>query len=340
VLPDAVDSLLKQDCELGFIEIIVIDNSPNQAVAETFSQRYSSEPRIRYVLEPVPGLSNARNVGTSLARANLVAFIDDDAIAAPDWAVRIVRAFEIAGMRAAVIGGRVLPRWVGAKPTWLSDDLLGYLTIIDWGGSLRELPSHQWLAGCNVAFNKEALTAVGGFSRALGRVGAGLSLLSNEEIDVMESIRAMGRVSMYCPEAVVEHIIDPARLTHNWFRRRAAWQAVSDFIKDPERTTAYAAAAAEHMRLLLKDGARDTPMGFFRRVGDPDEFKHDVGLIYDLIVATLAGGAEIDPEHNQGTATALKAKAIGAMRLAAQKHRHVRKMLRLALHARGFLLRR
>jgi glycosyltransferase involved in cell wall biosynthesis len=340
VLPDAIDSLLKQDCEPGFLDIMVIDNSPDQVAAETFSQRYSSEPRIRYILETVPGLSNARNLAASLARADLIAFIDDDAIAAPDWSASIVRAFEAAGERAAVIGGRVLPRWVSSKPVWLSDDLLKYLTVIDWGGSLRELPSDQWLAGCNIAFDKNALIAVGGFSRALGRIGPGLSLLSNEEIEVMERIRATGRVSLYCPEAVVEHVIDPARLKRNWFRRRAAWQAVSEFVKDPERTTAYAPAAAEHIRLVLRTGSRQSPLGFFRQVEDPEEFKRDVGLTYDLVVATLAGGIEIDPEHDHGDAAALKTKAIGMMRFASQKNRSVRQILHLALRMRGVLWRR
>jgi glucosyl-dolichyl phosphate glucuronosyltransferase len=340
VLPDAIDSLLKQDCEPGFLDIMVIDNSPDQVAAGTFFKRYSSETRIRYILEPVPGLSNARNLATSLARADLIAFIDDDAIAAPDWSNRIVGAFNTAGKRAAVIGGRVLPRWVAARPPWLSDDLLKYLTIIDWGGQFRELPPHQWLAGCNIAFDKEALTAVGGFSPALGRIGTGLSLLSNDETDVMERIRASGRVSMYCPDAVVEHVIDPTRLTHSWFRRRAAWQAVSDFIKDPERTSAYAPAAAEHMRLLLRSGLRESPMGFFRQVEDPNEFKHDVGLIYDLVVATLAGGAECDPVRGRGTAATLKAKGIGTVRFAAQRAPSVRRMLRLAMSARAALLKR
>jgi len=339
VLPDAVASLLKQDCEPRFLEIIVIDNSPDQAAAELFSRRYSSEPRVRYVLEAVPGLSNARNVGTSLARADLVAFMDDDAIAAPDWSATIVRAFGAAGDRAAVIGGRVLPRWASAKPTWLGDDLLKYLTVIDWGGRFRDLPPHQWLAGCNIAFDKEALSAVGGFSRALGRIGSGLSLLSNDETDVMEKVRATGRACMYCPEAVVEHVIDPTRLTRRWFRRRAAWQAVSDFIKNPVQTTAYAPAAAEHIRLMFKNGARDGPMGLFRQVEDPDEFRHDVGLAYDLVVATLAGGIEGDAERGRGTAAALKAKTIGAMRLAAQKNRHVRQVLHLALRARGLFFK-
>jgi glucosyl-dolichyl phosphate glucuronosyltransferase len=337
VLPDAVDSVLKQDCEPGFLEVIVIDNSPDQAAAENLSRRYRSEPRIRYVLEPVPGLSNARNVATSLARADVVAFIDDDAIAAPDWAIRIVEAFATTGPRAAVIGGRVLPHWVSAKPTWLGDDLLGHLSIVDWGGSLRQLSPDQWLAGCNIAFDRKALTAVGGFSRALGRIGSGLSLLSNDEMDVIEKMRATGRICMYCPEAVVEHVIDPARLTRSWFRRRAGWQAVSDFIGDPERMAAYAPAAAEHIRLRKR--SRDTPMGFFRQVEDPDEFRRDVGLAYDLVVATLAGGIEIDPKPDLGTAAALRAKAVGMMRFAAQKHRSVSQILRLAMRARESIRR-
>jgi glycosyltransferase involved in cell wall biosynthesis/MoaA/NifB/PqqE/SkfB family radical SAM enzyme len=345
VLPGTVDSLLKQVCESGFLEILVIDNSPDQAAAEIFAQRYHTEPRVRYVLEPVPGLSNARNVATSLARADVIAFIDDDAIAARDWAIRIVHAFETAGPRAAVIGGRVLPRWISTRPAWLSDALLGHLSIVDWGGSLRELPADKWLAGCNIAFDRQALIDVGGFSRALGRTGSGLSLLSNEETEVMDRMNAIGRVSMYCPEAVVEHVIDPARLTRNWFRRRGAWQAVSEFIKDPKRTTAYAPAAAEHIRLVLRTGARRSPLGFFHQVEDPEEFRRDVGLAYDLVVATLAGGIQIDPEHDldpehdRGTAAGLRARAIGMMRFAAQRNRSVRRLLHLALPARGLFSR-
>jgi MoaA/NifB/PqqE/SkfB family radical SAM enzyme len=150
---------------------------------------------------------------------------------------------------------------------------------------------------------------------------------------------------MYCPEAVVEHVIDPARLTRNWFRRRAAWQAVSEFINDPKRTTAYAPAAAEHLRLVSRTGARRSPLGFFHQVDDPEEFRRDVGLAYDLVVATLAGGIQIDPErdldpqHDRGTAAGLRARAIGMMRFAAQRNRGVRRMLHLALPARSLFSR-
>ena len=297
VLPDALVSLLAQDATPGFLEIIVIDNSPDQKAATRFAARYSNEPRICYLLEPAPGLSNARNVGTAQAKAALVAFVDDDAIVAPNWAREIVRAFELYGDRAGVVGGRVIPRWLKPKPAWLSDSLLSYLSIIDWGGDTRELKATEWLAGCNIAFRKSMLVAVGGFSRALGRIGSGLSLLSNDEIEVMEKIQAEGRVSVYAPDATVQHVIDPARLTRAWFRRRAAWQAVSDFIKDGEKASARASAAEKRLRLSLVPGARRAPVGLYTATDDAHEFEQDVALTYDLVISVLSGGAENDVGH-------------------------------------------
>jgi glucosyl-dolichyl phosphate glucuronosyltransferase len=290
VLPDVLASLLTQDCIPGFLEIIVVDNSPDQVAAAAFGEQYREENHIRYLLEPTPGLSNARNVGTRAARAELVAFIDDDAIAAPNWAQEIVRAFDVYGSRAGAVGGRIAPRWVTPPPTWLSDGLLGYLSIVDWGGKMRELTSAEWLAGCNIAFDKEVLTLAGGFSPALGRIGSALSLLSNEDIEMIERINAGGRVSIYAPAATVDHVIDPSRLTHEWFRRRAAWQAVSDFIKDPKRAALHAPAASKH----LESFALRKPLGFYVATEDPEEFKQDMCLTYDLVIATLSGGVNLD----------------------------------------------
>lgn len=296
VLPDAIQSLLRQQLDAGHLETIVVDNSPDQENAGRFRERFVNERAVTYLLEPTPGLSHARNVGVTHARADLVAFMDDDAVAAPDWAFHILRAFETFAGSAGVVGGRVLPRWVSARPPWLSKDLLGYLSVIDWGGETRPLQPHEWLVGCNLAFDKQILELVGGFSQALGRTGAGQALLSNEEIEVTERIRRAGRVPIYCPEALVHHVIDPARLTRAWFRRRSAWQAVSDYIKDPQRMTAYFPAAVEHLRRELLDGSRGPATAFFEATENPQQFKRDAALAYDLVVAVLGGGAEFESE--------------------------------------------
>jgi glycosyltransferase involved in cell wall biosynthesis len=321
VLPEALASLLAQDCAPGFLETIVVDNSPDQVAAATFGGRYADENRIRYLLETTPGLSNARNVGTREARADLVAFIDDDAIAAPNWAEEMVRAFDVHGGRAGVVGGRVVPRWVTPRPTWLADSLLGYLSIVDWGGRMHELKSTEWLAGCNIAFEKAALISLGGFSRALGRIGA--ALLSNDEIEVMERMRAAGRITVYAPAATVEHVIDPARLTHDWFLRRSAWQAVSDFIQDSDRAAAYAPVAGQHLRLLLRSGRRRVPLGFYAATEDANEFKQDVGLTYDFVIATLNGGAKLEPTT---TPVPLSARLTARVRAMAQTRPLLRRL--------------
>jgi GT2 family glycosyltransferase len=331
VLPNAIDSLLRQQLEAGSLEVIVVDNSPDQENAARFRARFAQTPGVTYLLEPTPGLSHARNIGTAHARAGLIAFIDDDAIAAPDWAAHMLCAFETFAERAGVVGGRVLPHWIGARPPWLGDDLLGYLSILDWGERTRPLRPHEWLVGCNIAFDKQVLSSVGGFSRALGRIGAGLALLSSEEVEVTEKIHRAGRVPVYCPEALVHHVIDPSRLTRTWFRRRSAWQAVSDFIKDPERTAAYSPAALEHLHLELLNRSRGPAAGFFAATDDPQQFKRDAALTYDLVVAMLAGGAELDSAGRLAQPVSLASKIKARVRAAAQASRAFRHVLHYAM---------
>src|SRR5580704_11833668 len=79
VLPGSIDSLLEQEVAEGTVEIVVVDNSPDQSRAVDFARGYRHVTNLVYVLEPTPGLANARNRGIREARAPTVAFIDDDA---------------------------------------------------------------------------------------------------------------------------------------------------------------------------------------------------------------------------------------------------------------------
>ena len=102
------------------------------------------------------------------------------------------------------------------------------------GDAQRELAGREWLAGTNIAFRTSVLRQIGGFRTDLGRTGGGPNLLSNEETDALRRAVAAGHRAFYSPAAVVEHRIGADRLTKEWFRRRVAWQCVSDFILDPE----------------------------------------------------------------------------------------------------------
>src|SRR5271156_2257668 len=172
--------------------------------------------------------------------------------------------------------------------------LLGYLSFVDLGHELRELSAGERLAGCNITFDKACLIAAGGFSRELGRTGSGSTLLSNEEIEVSGRVRATGKLAIYAPKAVVEHVIPPERLTQAWFRRRAAWQAVSDLLSGPELAPGLVEIA---LRRLSRRSHGSRSFGSFR---DAAALKQDMDLAYSLVIVALCGG--VQPEQSRAAA--------------------------------------
>jgi glycosyltransferase involved in cell wall biosynthesis len=287
LLPDAIESLRQQDASPGAIEIIVVDNSPDQSKATEFGGRYAGVPGLAYLTEATSGLANARNVALTAARGRIVAFIDDDARALPSWAGALIAAHEAFAGRAGIIGGRVVPCWRGEKPAWLGPKLYGYLSLLDLGGARRELPEGASLVGCNLSFDRTALIAAGGFATNLGRIGPQTTLLSNEESEICARIRRAGLIAVYAPDAEVEHIIHAERLTQAWFRRRAAWQAVSDLLATPEEAPALAAKAARRLARPIAGWRR------LRRISDRDtaeELQRDMVLLYDATILSLCGG--------------------------------------------------
>jgi glycosyltransferase involved in cell wall biosynthesis len=297
-LDSAINSLLAQSLAAGELEILVVDNSPDQRAAAEYGARYTHIPHLRYVLEPVAGLSNARNTGLGLARAPVVGFIDDDATAHPGWAAGMLHAFATFEPPAGAVGGPVRPVFASPRPGWLSDSLLGYIGVIDCGPAVVAIPPGETIFGCNMALDKHLAEQLGGFSRQLGRIGSGLTLLSNEETDLFARMRGAGKAIVYTPEALVHHHIDPRRLDQAWFRRRVAWQAVSDYIMEPQATTAQVPAAAEHLRMVEASRARRRGVGFFGQVTDPEAFAAEMQLVRQLMLATLSGGADLlAPDH-------------------------------------------
>jgi glucosyl-dolichyl phosphate glucuronosyltransferase len=116
-------------------------------------------------------------------------------------------------------------------------------------------------------------------------------LLSNEETDLLARIAARGGRIGYAPAATVRHHIDPARLCPEWFRRRAAWQAVSEFLQDPARAAAAGPAAYEGLIDLLCALPADQRNlhGLATPTDDPARFADQVHGIHKLTTALLGG---------------------------------------------------
>lgn len=273
-LAAAVASLAAQrELGAGNLEIIVVDNASTDDTPRVIAELQRQVPCLRSVEEPSLGLSRARNAGWRSAGAGVVAYIDDDAIAAPTWARRILDLFATRP-RPACAGGPVRALWEGRRPAWLSDAVSECFTHVDWGSDRSALTPAQWLAGCNVAFARDALADAGGFPAELGRVGA--SLLSMEDVAVQRTLRRRGLPVLYDPQIVVEHRILRERLNPAWVERRVYWNGVSTALLqrleiEPSPAARLRAAAAMAGRLmsspalLLELGRRSSDAARFER---------------------------------------------------------------------------
>ena len=199
-----ITSFEAQTLPTSDFEILIIDNSPDFKISKEVKKTYKHIKNLKYIIEKTPGLSNARNVATELAESDFVAFLDDDAIATPQWLEKILEAIETFGDEVDVVGGRIDPIWEKPRPQWLGDELLGNVSVVNWGGSCRVTTEDEWFAGANITFRVKALQEHGSFATNLGRKGSGSILLSNEESDLIDKIRANGRKLVYQPDAAVD----------------------------------------------------------------------------------------------------------------------------------------
>ncbi len=204
---------------------IVVDNSLLPDQSEAFRDSLLDFTNLEYIITEKSGLSYARNVALERCETPYIAFIDDDAIAHPNWAEEIIKAFERHG-GAGVIGGRVLPIWEISKPRWLEDSLLHCQAVVDWGDEDVFISDEgRWLVGANVSYRAEALRKVGGFPSSLGRQGEGL--LCHEELSVNLALQRIGFDIVYTPKAVVDHLVQAERMTQEWLFRQKYWEGAS-----------------------------------------------------------------------------------------------------------------
>jgi GT2 family glycosyltransferase len=243
----ALESLLAQVPAVG--EILVVDNAPaGDATRALVATRF---PSVRYVAEPVPGLDFARNRALAAATREVVAFLDDDAVAAPGWADSLHRVFE-ADARVAVCTGRIEPLSLetpgqrlfeanggfsrGSERIRLPDDAHRPLhgrraPLIAWAISIG--------CGCSYAVRRDTARALGGFDEALD---LGAPLPGGGDHDLLWRALSAGHAVVYEPSALA------------WHEHRREVDAVHDQIVGHQR--AVLAFLAKH---LVRSDSKSRP---------------------------------------------------------------------------------
>ncbi len=167
-------------------EVIVVNDGSRDRTLEIAQQHGFC----RIVSQPNKGLSVARNVGAAAATGEIVAYTDSDCVADPDWLAYLVAKMEAGGL--AVCGGPNFP-----PP---EDSLVPAAVAVAPGGPTHVLLSDEiaeHIAGCNMAFRREALLHLGGFDPIFHAAG--------DDVDICWRFQDAGYVIGFSPAAVVWH---------------------------------------------------------------------------------------------------------------------------------------
>lgn len=215
----AVESVRQQSLAPRQI-ILVIDHNPvlferSQAALNGISIIENREAR---------GLSGARNSGIALATAGLIAFMDEDAIAEPDWLEKLSTGYT--DPQVLGVGGAILPLWPDGRPGWFPEEF-------DWvvGCTYLGLPTQAQpvrnLIGCNMSFRREVFDAVGGFRNGMGRIGTLPVGCEETELCIRIQQHWTQAVFLYEPAARVQHRVSPQRATWDYFFSRCYAEGIS-----------------------------------------------------------------------------------------------------------------
>jgi polysaccharide pyruvyl transferase WcaK-like protein len=192
--------------------IVVIDHNPNlldRARRELPGVVVVPNVRNR-------GASGARNSGVAASHGEVIAFLDDDAVAYPSWLEAMLPYF--AKPDVVGVGCQVLPVWTGDRPRWFPQEF-------DWavGGAYRGMPEkvapvrNVW--SCGMAVSRPVFDAIGGFRDDFGKVGS-RSRPEDTDLCLRAAEARPGGTWVYEPTAIVGHHVPPDRTTLGFFLRR------------------------------------------------------------------------------------------------------------------------
>jgi glycosyltransferase involved in cell wall biosynthesis len=205
-----VDSILATT--YSRLEVIVVDNAPSDPrTAALIADRYAGDDRVRYLREPTPGASRARNLGVRHAQGEIVAFADDDVVVDRHWVAALAAALH-AHPEAHCVTGLVLPVALDNAVQWGFEQYGGFNRgyeprMFDLVGRRGDTRLYPYTAGSfgglgNAAFRRSALRQPDAFDETLGPGGPAFGA---EDLDAFVTLLRGGGRLLYEPAALVRH---------------------------------------------------------------------------------------------------------------------------------------
>ena len=183
-LQDTIDGL--KQLEYPNFEVVIVDNGSTDGLTSEIAQGSG----FRVIQTPPTGLSAARNTGLMESRGEIVAYIDDDARPDPHWLHYMVNSF-MTSDHCGIGGPNLQPPGDGPIAECVANSPGGPTHIMLTDQIAEHIP------GCNMAFRKSQLEAVGGFDPQFRVAG--------DDVDICWKLQAQGWTLGFSPAALVWH---------------------------------------------------------------------------------------------------------------------------------------
>ncbi len=293
-LSACLESLRRQVIAPGQI-VVVVDHNP----ALLTRVRAHWDDVLAIENENAACLSGARNTGLAAARHRVVAFLDDDATAAPDWVERLVETY--ADPAVLAVGGAIEPSWPGGTPpAWFPNEF-DWVVGCTYRGMPKEMTEVRNLIGANMSFRREILASVEGFRESLGRVGMYPAGCEETEFCVRLHDRWPDGKILHNPAARVTHRVSPDRATFRYFLARCIGEGSSKAVL--RRLVGARRALESERRYTLRTLPRGVARGFADALvhGDGGGILRAAAIIVGLGATTAAYAAGHLSSTHQGS---------------------------------------
>lgn len=221
-LPRALESLYNQQISKEQYEVIVVNNNSldnTETVCNEFISTHQDAHFI-YLNEPIQGASYARNTGASIAQSPLLCFMDDDAIAHPNYLSLIIDFFKN-HPDAGGLGGRIIPKYIPSEPKWMSHFVSSLVGNFDYSKEICVFSPNKYPLESNMIIKREDFNLVNGFNTALPGV-KGTLRIGGEGKEFFLKLKALGKTIYYHPDIIVDHIVETQKLTAEYMYRVAS----------------------------------------------------------------------------------------------------------------------
>jgi glycosyltransferase involved in cell wall biosynthesis len=153
-------------------------------------------------------LGSARTTAAELATGDLLAFLDDDAAAEPEWLEHLLAGFE--NPQVIAIGGAPLPDFATTRPRWFPPECDWVFGCVYDGLPTATAPVRH-VIGAAMSVRRRELLAIGGFHSD-----------NHDDMDMCHRLVHYfpGSTILFEPSAVVRHHVPPHRLRWSYFWRR------------------------------------------------------------------------------------------------------------------------